>query len=345
MKRADVVDLIRYHSEHDDVSFSNKAAAIAKEFSDGGEQELASYIMSLISATRTFVPQMDEDGSSYLHKLVISDAPLPLPKPIANDIRGIVNAVAHRMGINKFLFQGPPGTGKTESTKQLARILQRELFSVDFTSIVDSKLGETAKNISLLFKEVNAAGHRAVVLFDEIDAIALDRINANDVREMGRATSAMLKELDALSDEVVLVATTNLFSKLDPALTRRFDITVSFDRYGHDDLVDIGLSMMSELCKTCDFIKSDQRLLRRILQTAQNLPYPGELKNLLKAAVAFSDPSDPNDYLIRAYGSLHGGEPSVETLHAEGFTMREMEVLTGISRSTISRYLKGANSE
>lgn len=341
MKRADVVDLIRYHSEHDDVSFSNKAAAIAKEFSDGGEHELAGYIMSLISATRAFVPQMSEDGSSYLRKMTIGDTPLPLPKPIASDIRGIVNAVAHDMGVNKFLFQGPPGTGKTESTKQLARILQRELFSVDFNSVIDSKLGETGKNISSLFREVNAAGRKAVVLFDEIDAIALDRVNEHDVREMGRATSAMLKELDALTEDVVLVATTNLYPRLDPALVRRFDIVVGFDRYGHDDLVDIGVSLMGELCRSCEFIKSDQRLTRRILQSAQGLPYPGDLKNLLKTAVAFSDPTDPLDYLNRVYASLHGATPSIETLQSEGFTMREMEILTGISRSTISRNLKG----
>ena len=44
------------------------------------------------------------------------------------------------MGIHKFLFQGAPGTGKTEAVKQLARILNREIFMVDFSAIVDSKL-------------------------------------------------------------------------------------------------------------------------------------------------------------------------------------------------------------
>ena len=44
------------------------------------------------------------------------------------------------IGINKFLFQGMPGTGKTEAVKQLARILDREIFMVDFSAIIDSKL-------------------------------------------------------------------------------------------------------------------------------------------------------------------------------------------------------------
>ncbi len=63
---------------------------------------------------------------------------------------GIVNAVAHNVGINKFLLQGTPGTGKTEAVKQLARILNRDIYMVDFAAIIDSKLGQTQKNISCI---------------------------------------------------------------------------------------------------------------------------------------------------------------------------------------------------
>lgn len=345
MKRADVIDLIRFHSEHDDVAFNNKAAAIAREFAASGEQELAGYIMSLISATRIFVPQMEENGSSRLVKVSASDSPLPLPSPIANDIRGIVNAIAHKMGVNRFLFQGPPGTGKTESARQLARILNRSLYSVDFNTLIDSKLGETQKNIAALFEEVNAAGRQAIVLFDEIDVVALDRVNSNDVREMGRATSSVLKGLDELTSSVILIATTNLFSFFDPAFTRRFDMVIDFDRYTHNDLVEVGMTVMTGLTKGLDFIKSDQRCFRKILDTSQSLPYPGELKNLIRTSIAFSDPANQYDYLIRIFEALNGEPPTINALQSRGFTVREMEVLTGISRSTISRTLKGAEHE
>ena len=68
---------------------------------------------------------------------------LLLPDLITKDILGIVQAVKHRIGINKFLFQGAPGTGKTEAVKNLARILGREVFIVDSPALVDSKLGQT----------------------------------------------------------------------------------------------------------------------------------------------------------------------------------------------------------
>ena len=41
MKRADVIDLIRFHCEQDNPGFNAKAASIASEFDSIGEHELA----------------------------------------------------------------------------------------------------------------------------------------------------------------------------------------------------------------------------------------------------------------------------------------------------------------
>ena len=341
MKRADIVRLIRAHCDQDNIEFNTVAHYIAQEFESTGEHELASYIMSLISQTRTFVPQDFGETHVYLRPVTIDNAPLPLPECIAGDLRGIINAVSRNMGVNAFLFQGPPGTGKTESAKQLARILSRTLYIDDFNSVLDSHLGETSKNISSLFEEVNQAGKRAVVLFDEIDALALDRINQNDVREMGRATSTLLRELDNLSESVVLIATTNLYDKLDRALVRRFDTSVDFSRYTHEDLEDVGVSIMSQYASQLDFIRSDLKLFKKILHCASKLPFPGELSNTIRSCVAFSDPNNPYDYLRRLFEALSPStDMSVASLSALGFTVREIEALTGTPRSTVSRMIK-----
>ena len=133
---------------------------------------------------------------------------------------------------NRIVF-GAPGTGKTEAVKQLARILNREIFMVDFSAIVDSKLGQTQKNLTEMFKEINSFinPEKVIVLFDEIDALALNRTSSNDLREMGRVTSTLLKCLDRMNENVVLVATTNLFNMFDKALSRRFDSIIDFNRY------------------------------------------------------------------------------------------------------------------
>lgn len=348
MKRADVIDLIRFHTDHDDAAFNSKAATIANEFEKEGRAELAGYVRALISETRTFVPQMigENINDSMLIKVESAATTLPLPEEIANDIKGIINATSHKIILNKFLFVGSPGTGKTETAKQIARILQRTLYKVNFAALIDSKLGATVKNIIALFEEVNKVGTSGIVLFDEIDVIAMNRTNSNDVREMGRATSTFLSGLDSLSSNSIIIATTNLFDNFDKALTRRFDVTVDFDRYTKDDLVEVGLSVACGYLQKSTCVKRDTKLVKKILLSAQELPYPGELENIIKTSIAFSDPNYEYDYLRRLYISLVGGKTlDLKTLQKQGFTQREMSILTSMPKTSVNRKLREGTNE
>lgn len=347
MKKRNVINLIKYYSEQNDPAFRTEAYEIAREFDAAGDYQLAEYVMALLSDVNTFVSQsveLDRD-TRFLQPLVSAETPLPLPTPIVDDIKGVINAVGHNMGVNKFIFQGPPGTGKTESAKHIARILNREIFLVDFSYIIDSKLGQTSKNIVELFEEIDSlsGASQIVVLFDEIDALALDRTDSHDVREMGRATSTFLRELEGVSPQVVLIATTNLYNKLDKAITRRFDSVIDFGRYTQEDLMDIAENITASLLVKFRSGGKNVRLMRKILEQADLIPYPGDLTNVIKTAMAFSDPSNPYDYLQRVYKALVSQSvPDVAVLSKQGFTVREIEILTGISKSTVSRATKDA---
>ena len=272
--------------------------------------------------------------------------PLNLPIEISDDIKGIINAVNHNIGINKFLFEGLPGSGKTEAVKHVARLLDRTLYYVDFDNLIDSKLGQTNKNISSVFSEINKIPYpnKVVILFDEIDVIALDRVNSNDVREMGRVTSTILRELDRLADlnkGIVIIATTNLYSNFDKALTRRFDAVINFNRYSKEDLIEVAEYYFLSFIKNFKGISRDTRLFKKILKKTDNLPYPGELKNIIKTSLAFSDVNIEHDYLRRLYSKLNGNLEQIDIakLHVQGFTVREIEKLKGESKSTVSRKL------
>ena len=347
MKKRNVINLIRYHSENNEPAFRAEALAIAQEFDKAGDIQLAEYIMALLSDVNTFVPQTDETPS-FLSVVSPAMSALPLPETIAADIVGITNAIRGNVGVNKFLFQGPPGTGKTEAAKQIARILNRDMFMVDFDLLIDSKLGQTGKNIDALFSEISSFRHpeKVIVLFDEIDALALDRSSNNDVREMSRATSILLRELDRLDDSIALIATTNLFDAFDRALVRRFDACVSFDRYSQDDLIEIAETITIELLAKFKNVGRDMRLFKKILSLSDCLPFPGDLKNIIKSAIAFSDPENEYDYLKRLYKQFaNSATIDIDILKKQGFTIREMEKLTGISKSTLSRHLNGGNDE
>lgn len=343
MKKKNILSLIRYHAEKNEAGFRNEAYEIAKDFDQAGDSQLAEYIMSLLSNVNTFVPQMEDMQSAFFEKIEAKEGMLLLPDVITQDIIGIVNAIDHRVGINKFLFQGAPGTGKTEAVKQLARILGREIYMVDFSALIDSKLGQTQKNLVELFKEINQfmQPEKVIVLFDEIDALALDRTNQNDLREMGRVTSTLLKCFDRMNENIVLVATTNLYDHFDKAIIRRFDSIIDFNRYEREDLLIIAEKMLDEYLQKFKLASRDIRLFRKIINLYDPIPYPGDLKNVIRTSIAFSNPKDGTDYFRRLYYAVCNEEPeNLKKLQAQNFTVREIEILTQKSKSSVARELK-----
>lgn len=346
MKKKNVLNLIKYYAENNDSSFKNEAYEIAKDFDQSGDYQLAEYIMALLSDVNTFVPQTYDYNFNFFTKVNSSNSSLPLPIEIKNDIEGIVNAIGKDIGVNKFLFEGAPGTGKTETVKHIARILDRELYQAEFDVIIDSKLGQTSKNINSVFDEINDLPHpeKIIILFDEIDALALDRLNNNDLREMGRATSTLLKELDKLNDKIIFIATTNLYQSFDKAIIRRFDKIINFNRYTNEDLVDVAVSILTEYIDKFPSVARDIKLFRKIIGNLDPIPYPGDLKNIIRTSLAFSDVNKPYDYLKRLYESANKVkiDENLKLLQKQTFTIREIENLTGIPKSTISR---GLNNE
>ena len=68
------------------------------------------------------------------------------------------------------------------------------------------------------------------------------------------------------------------------------------------------------------------------------------LKNLIKTSLAFSNANSKYDYLIRLYESITQTkiDGNIKKLQEQKFTVREIENLTGISKSQVSR---GLNNE
>lgn len=343
MKKQSIVNLVKYHVEKNDEAFISEVARIAKDFDVMGETSISHYLMELVSNANCYVPQSTYKNLQFLRKFEYSTNPLLLPTIIEEDIIGITKAIGKKAGLSKFLFYGAPGSGKTESAFQIARLLNRDILYVSSEQLIDSRLGETAKNVSLLFDEINHLPYgKTIVLFDEIDSLVLDRVNRNDLREMGRVTSVFLKGLDRLNENITIIATTNLFENFDKALTRRFDAIVSFNRYSKEDLIEIADSMLTANLKRSAGPKKDIRLFNKILQNLSKLPYPGDLKQIIKTSIAFSDESSEYDYLRKIYLALNGnpGTVDIQELSDKGYTTREIEILSRIPRSSVSRKLR-----
>lgn len=129
---------------------------------------------------------------------------------------------------HKLLFCGPPGCGKTVTAEAISTELGLPLAYVRFDSVVSSLLGETAANLRKVFEYISQ--DTWVVLFDEFDAIGRSRDDATEHGEIKRVVNSFLQMLDNFQGRSLIIAATNFEQVLDPALWRRFDEIVRFER-------------------------------------------------------------------------------------------------------------------
>lgn len=125
------------------------------------------------------------------------------------------------------ILVGPPGVGKTLSARWIAFQLGKPLWVLDLTTVMSSLLGKTGNNLRAVFDHAKAT--EAVLLLDEVDAIAKRRSDESDVGELKRLVTAILQEVDAWPSSALLLAATNHPELVDPALWRRFDHVLQFD--------------------------------------------------------------------------------------------------------------------
>ena len=131
--------------------------------------------------------------------------------------------------IKGIIFEGNPGNGKTLFARALAEEMNVNFIATKGADFQSAMMSIGAKKIKQLFKK--AKRHRPCIIFiDEFDSIGERRNYAGTGvdKENNRMVTAMLNEMDGFEaqDGILVIAATNSYNSLDPALIRpgRFDL-------------------------------------------------------------------------------------------------------------------------
>lgn len=137
----------------------------------------------------------------------------------------------------KALLYGPPGTGKTLFVYALAGELDVPVMHIHIDSLISSYLGETGKNLRMIFEEART---RPCILFlDEFDAVAKQRDDTHELGELKRVVTVLLQNIDEFPSENILVAATNHEHLLDKAIWRRFNYRFAFSVPKKEQAIDL----------------------------------------------------------------------------------------------------------
>jgi AAA+ superfamily predicted ATPase len=140
----------------------------------------------------------------------------------------LYKAYGRKAGGGILLF-GPPGCGKTLMLRAVAGEVNCNYFAISLHEIFDPYFGSSERNLHQVFETARAHAP-CVLVFDEIDSLAIDRRHVRE-SQMRNLVNQFLSELDGIradNSRVLVIGATNAPWNLDPAFRRpgRFDQTI-----------------------------------------------------------------------------------------------------------------------
>lgn len=216
----DVLNTAKFYSYSEKTEYINQKHIISA-IKQGNLNQLGEYA-TLVNAVFTWEDLIIEDTQKNNLKLICDQLKY---RDIVGSEWGFNKKMPYGRGLCA-LFHGVPGTGKTMAAQVIANVLGLDLYRIDLSQLVSKYIGETEKNISMLFK--NANNINAVLFFDEADSLFAKRSevrNSND-KYSNLETAYLLQKIEDY--EGITILATNFANNIDDAFKRRIRFMVEF---------------------------------------------------------------------------------------------------------------------
>lgn len=360
----EILKIIEGGIDKDRIKVIGYSKLLAENLEKDGEIKFSNKIKNILESKSVNPVYMDSfinspvDQESRLKMSDVifqnEDVDIVLPKYIEDRIDEFVLSIKKREALNKLginnatslLLYGPPGTGKTSIAHLIAYKTQLPLVVVRLDSLVSSLLGNTSKNIRKIFDYANS---RPCILFlDEFDAIAKARDDKKELGELKRVINSLLQNIDDFNKNNVLIAATNHHNLLDPAVWRRFSITMEITNPSVEQIPDIikkGLQMVEY-----DFYDNQKKL--KLLSEALEGLSAADINNICSNAIRRIVLNDIKkvefqDMIYEAYvyknHSLKDMDDAVKFLNEYGVKQRQIYKMLNIPFRMVTSILKQEN--
>jgi ATP-dependent metalloprotease FtsH len=219
-------------------------------------------------------------------------------KSVIKELKEYTNFMKHRDVYLKYgyniprglLFIGPPGTGKTHLAKAFANESNARFLSVCGSDFIEIFVGTGSKRVRELFEKAREGNKPSVIFIDEIDAIGGKRLYGPNggTTEHNSTLNSLLVEIDGFSstDNIMIIASTNMPEILDPALTRsgRFDKQIVFDAPNIDERTEMFKLYLNKVKQSNEFKENIENYLNKLAKQTAGMT-GADIKNIVNQSV------------------------------------------------------------